>query len=67
MLALKGGIGASLIKNKPVTDLTGEVGLWFVNRGYIRHQFYSSYNLYFFYDSGNDMRLNSMVNLGYPD
>ncbi|HEX3009699.1 MAG TPA: hypothetical protein VHO90_18990 [Bacteroidales bacterium] len=65
MLFLKASVGANLIKNQVTTDFTGEIGLGFASGGYLRHNFYVAYNLYYEYDSNNSSILNGMKNIGY--
>ena len=65
MLFLKGGVGASLIKNELVIDLAAEIGLGFGKKGIIKNQYYLSYNLLFDFIDDSKVNLNSFVNLGY--
>lgn len=65
MLFLKGGVGASLIKNEPVIDFAAEIGLGFGKKGIIKNQYYLSYNLLFDFIDNSTLDLNSFVNLGY--
>lgn len=65
MLFLKGGVGASLIKNQPVIDLAAELGLGFDKKGIMKNQYYLSYNLLFDFIDDSEVNLNSFVNLGY--
>lgn len=64
MLMLKANVGAGLIKNQLVTDFTGEIGLAFCNEGHLRNQYYTSYNLMYYFEGGKTM-LNPMINIGY--
>ncbi len=65
MLFLKGGVGASLIKNQPVIDVAAEIGLGFGKKGIIKNQYYLSYNLLFDFVDDSKVNLNHFVNLGY--
>lgn len=64
MLQLKANVGAGLIKNQLVTDFTVEAGLVFTSEGHLRRQFYTSYNLLYYFEDAKT-RLNPMINLGY--
>ena len=65
MLFLKGGVGASLIKNEPVMDLSAEIGLALSKKGILKNQYFLSYNLLFDFIDNSTINLNSFVNLGY--
>ena len=65
MLSFQLGVGASLIRNKAVTDLSGEIGLELSNKGILRHYLYASDNLYYTFGEGNKMEINSFLNVGY--
>lgn len=65
LLELKGGVGANLIKNQPVIDLSAELGLTFSKKGILKNQFYLSYNQLFDFPEQSKMNLNGFVNAGY--
>jgi len=65
MLFIKGGVGASLIKNQPVIDLAAEIGLGFGKKGILKNQFYLSYTPLFDFVDNSTIDLNHFVNLGY--
>lgn len=59
------GIGANLIKNKPVTDINARVVLGFSNKGIYKNRFYSSANFQFMFNEEANVNLNTFLNLGY--
>lgn len=65
MLSLKAGVGANLIKNQPVIDLSGEIAFTFSKKGLLKNQYYLSYNLLYDFIDNSKANLNSFLNLGY--
>lgn len=65
MLSLKAGVGANLIKNQPVIDLSGEVAFTFSKKGLLKNQYYLSYNLLYDFIDNSKANLNSFLNVGY--
>lgn len=64
-LSLKGGVGANLIKNQPVVDLSAEAGLMFSKKGILKNQFYLSYNQLSDFSDVSKVSLNGFANIGY--
>ncbi len=67
LIELQFGAGASLIKNRPLTDIGLEIGLQFNKKGVQQHLFYLSDNLYYLFGatSEDQFALNNFLNLGY--
>jgi hypothetical protein len=65
MLSLKAGVGANLIKNQPVIDLSGEVAFIFQKKGILKNQYYLSYNLLYDFVDNSSIDINSFLNVGY--
>jgi hypothetical protein len=65
MLSLKAGVGANLIKNQPVIDLSGELAFVFQKKGISKNQYYLTYNLLYDFIDNSKTNLNSFLNLGY--
>jgi hypothetical protein len=64
-IIVKGGVGANLIKNQPVIDLSAEMGLLFNKKGIWKHNYYLSYNQLSFFDVDSRVVLNGFANIGY--
>lgn len=64
VLELQMGVGAGLIKNKWVTDLSFGLGLGFNYKGMRRGPNVSS-NMIFGFDTENKMNINTFLNVGY--
>ena len=64
-LLLMGGIGASLIKNQLVTDITARAGIVFSKKGIWKNQYYLSFNQYYTFYSNQKLQFNNFINLGY--
>ncbi len=64
-LSLKGGVGANLIKNQPVVDISAEIGLLFSKKGIWKNNYYLSYNQLSFFDDKSKVNLNGFANIGY--
>ncbi len=65
MLSLQGGVGASVYRNRLLTDITAEIGLQLNHKGILRNQFYLSNNLIFGFSSENAPLINNFTNFGY--
>ncbi len=65
MLSFQAGVGASLIRNKAVTDISGEIGLVLSKKGVLRNYIYASGNLYYTFGETNAMNISSFLNVGY--
>jgi len=65
VIFIKAGVGASLIKNDPVIDLTGELGFGATSKGMLRNQYYLAYNLFYDFNESSSNDINSFLNLGY--
>ena len=64
-LSLKGGVGANLIKNQPVLDITAEAGILFSKKGIWKSNIYSAYNQLSYFDDKSKVNLNGFANIGY--
>jgi hypothetical protein len=64
MLELQAGVGAGLIKNNWVTDISLGVGLYFNKKGMVRGAHISSNMIFDFATEGN-MNINTFLNLGF--
>jgi len=65
VIFLKAGVGANLIKNNPVIDLTGEIGFGATSKGMLKNQYYLSYNLLYDFNDNSSADINSLLNVGY--
>ncbi len=65
MIMLKGGIGANLIKSKPILDISAEMAFVFNKKGILRNQYYTSYNLLFDFNEKSKINTNGFLNIGY--
>jgi len=65
VITLKGGIGVNFIKNKPIIDLSAEMGFMFSKKGIYNNQFYVSYNQLSDFGENSKVYLNSFTNIGY--
>jgi hypothetical protein len=65
MISIKAGVGANLIKNQPVIDLSGELAFVFQKKGISKNQYYLTYNLLYDFIDNSKTNLNSFLNLGY--
>lgn len=64
-MLLKGGTGASLVKNQLLTDISAELALEFSKKGILKNGFYVSDNLFFNFDENQKIYSNNFLNLGY--
>ncbi|NCA79573.1 MAG: hypothetical protein EOM76_05220 [Sphingobacteriia bacterium] len=64
-ISFKGGVGASLIKNQPVVDISAEIGLFFCKKGIWKNNYYLSYNQLSSFDDNSKVNLNGFANIGY--
>jgi hypothetical protein len=64
-LNLDFGMGANLIKNKPIMDFYARVGLGFSRKGIYKNRFYTSANTQFMFDEEANINMNTFINLGY--
>ena len=64
-LSLKFGVGANMVKNQPVMDLSAEIGFLFSNKGIWKNQVYLSYNQLADFKDNSTGNLNSFANIGY--
>lgn len=64
MLELHAGIGAGLIKNNWVTDISLGLGLYFNKKGMVRGPHVSS-NMIFDFAAEGKMNINTFLNIGY--
>jgi hypothetical protein len=62
-MSLIGGMGAGLVKNELVTDLSAEMGFSFMKKGIWDKCYYISDNLIYTFEN-NTIRLNNFINLG---
>lgn len=67
VLNLKFGMGAGLIKNQPITDISAEVGFLFSKKGILKNQLYLSANLFYLYgfNSYSNVSFYDLINVGY--
>jgi hypothetical protein len=65
MLGLRGGVGANMIYNRFITDITAEVSLSLGRKGIYKNQFYIANNLLFDFDAERSILLNNFTSLGY--
>lgn len=64
-LEFSAGVGAGLIKNEWVTDISFGVGAGFAKKGVLRHNPYISANMVFDFNTEDAIRINTFLNLGY--
>jgi hypothetical protein len=65
MISLRIGVGANLIRNQFMTDLSGEIGLWFNRKGVLRNQIYVSNDLLFSLNPEQQAVFNNFTSLGF--
>ncbi len=64
-LELTGGVGANLIKNEFVLDLSGQIAFNLNNKDIPKSSYYISYNLLYDFVENSSADLNGFLNLGY--
>lgn len=64
-ISLRSGVGANLIKNNMVVDLSGEIAVGLTKNGIIKNQYYVSYNLLYNFAQNSSADLNGFLNAGY--
>ena len=65
MLSLNGGVGANLIKNQPVLDISAMVSVLFSKKGVLKNDFNISYNSLSYYTESSGFKSNGFLNFGY--
>lgn len=65
MLALQGGVGVNVIKNRLITDISFGAAFIFSQGGYARNEFFISNGFYFDFNEKGHPVVNQMINLGY--
>jgi hypothetical protein len=64
-ISLRSGVGANLVKNNMVVDLSGEIAVGLTKNGIIKNQYYVSYNLLYNFVQNSSADLNGFLNAGY--
>ena len=62
---LKMGMGASLIKNQPVTDFSMELGYHLSKKGILKNNYYLSDNLIYLFDENQHINFYNFLNIGH--
>ncbi|MCB0807281.1 MAG: hypothetical protein KDC05_15895 [Bacteroidales bacterium] len=65
MISLNGGVGANLIKNQPVIDISAMVSLLFSKKGVLKNDFNVSYNSLSYFNDSSAFKVNGFLNIGY--
>ncbi len=65
VITLTGGVGVNLIKNKPIIDLSAQMGFMFSKKGIFKNQYYLSYNQLSDFGDNSKVNLNGFVNIGW--
>lgn len=65
MLALQAGVGASIIRNRLITDVSFGAAFIFSKGGYSKNEFFISNGFYFDFNERGNPVINEMINLGY--
>jgi hypothetical protein len=64
-IEIKAGVGANLIKNQLMIDLSGEIGLNLNRKDVSKSNYYVSYNILYDFIENSSADLNGFLNLGY--
>lgn len=64
-IELKAGVGANLIKNELMIDLSGEIGINLNRKDVSKSNYYVSYNILYDFIENSSADLNGFLNLGY--
>ena len=64
MILLTGAMGASLVGNQPLTDISASINFVFANKGILKNQYYVSTNMFYNFDENRKAYTNTFINLG---
>lgn len=65
MILLSGAMGASLVGNQPLTDISASINFVIANKGILKNQYYVSSNMFYNFDEDRKAYTNTFLNLGY--
>ena len=59
------GVGAGIIKSRPMNDFTYTIGVILSRKGILHHNIFTSFRTYITFDDRNYISYNNFVNVGY--